>query len=176
MTILNKINFTFYLYLENLLNIFPDFYIGNRLRYIFYKTYFKQVGKSVIFNSHIHFEGNAKIIIGNNCSFNRGCWISGGGGLILHDDVIIGPNVIIHSANHNYQLQNTPFRLQGHTLKLVEIHSNVWIGAGAIILPGVTINCNSIIGAGSVVTKDVPTGVIVGGIPAKVIKTINEKD
>jgi acetyltransferase-like isoleucine patch superfamily enzyme len=67
-----------------------------------------------------------------------------------------------------------PFRMQGHTFEKVEIHDNVWIGAGAIILPGVTIHANSIVAAGAVITKDVPSNTIVGGVPARMIKTIYE--
>jgi len=89
---------------------------------------------------------------------------------------LTGPNVIIHSANHNYKNPDIPFRSQGHTFKKVEIMDNVWIGAGAIILPGVTIYSNSIIAAGAVVTKDVQSNVIVVGVPAKVQKYIYEKN
>jgi maltose O-acetyltransferase len=169
-----KIILSAYLYLQNSLNLFPDFIIGNRLRRLFYSMYFKKMGKNVIINSNSYFEAPDQIEIGNDCSFNRGCWISGGGGLVLHDDVIIGPKVIIHSANHNYSNPNIPIRTQGHTFKKVEIHNNVWICAGAIILPRVTIYENSIIGAGAVVTKDVLANSLFGGSPAKFIKNIYE--
>jgi acetyltransferase-like isoleucine patch superfamily enzyme len=176
MLIKNKIRLIFYLYFQDLVNIFSDIFLMNKIRNLFYRIYFKKIGKSCIFNCKCHFEVPENIQIGNFCSFNRGCWISGGGGLILHNDVIIGPNVIIHSANHNYKNPDIPFRSQGHTFKKVEIMDNVWIGAGAIILPGVTIYSNSIIAAGAVVTKDVQSNVIVVGVPAKVQKYIYEKN
>jgi acetyltransferase-like isoleucine patch superfamily enzyme len=69
---------------------------------MFYSIYFKKVGKNVIISPHVYFEVPEKIEIGNNCAFNRDCWVSGGGSLVIHDDVIIGPKVIIHSANHNF--------------------------------------------------------------------------
>lgn len=171
-----QIKLVIYNYCENFLNLFPDFYLGNRLRRLFYKACFRKVGKGLGVNVHCHFEATKNIVIGDNCSFNRGCWISGGGGLVLHNDIILGPNVIIHTANHNFSNPNIPFRIQGHTFEKVEIFSNVWIGAGAVILPGVTINENCIIGAGAVVTKDIPSNVMVAGVPAKVIKTIYEQD
>jgi len=171
-----KLKLTIYLYFQNSLNLFPDFYLGNRLRRFFYSRYFKKSGRNIIVSPRVHFEVPEKIEIGNNCSFNRDCWISGGGGLIIHDDVIVGPRVIIHSANHNYDNATIPIRLQGHNFKAVKIKENVWIGAGAIILPGVTINENCIIGAGSVVTKDVPPNSLAAGCPAKVIKKIYEQD
>lgn len=172
MTVIKKANLFIYLYLQSFVNIFPDFYLGNRLRYLFYKIYLKKVGKGVIFNAKIHLEVPEKIEVGNNSSINRLCWFSGGGGLFIGDNVLIGPNVIIHSANHNYSKKNVPIRLQGHNFKKVVIMDNVWIGAGVIILPGVIINKNSVVAAGSVVTKNVPESVIVGGVPAKIIKKI----
>lgn len=167
-----KLSLFLYLSFEHFFNLFPDIFIGNRLRRMFYKFYMKSIGKDVIINVFTHFEVPQKISIGNNCSFNRGCWISGGGGLQILDDVIMGPNVIIHTANHNYSNPNLPFRLQGHSFKSVLIKQNVWIGANAIILPGVTINENCIIGAGSVVTKEMPANSLIGGTPAKVIKKL----
>ena len=111
-----------------------------------------------------------KIEIGNHSGISHGCWISGGGGLTIKDNVIIGPKVIIHTANHNYSSKEIPIMYQGHNFKKVIINNNVWTGAGAIILPGVTIEENSIVAAGAVVTKDVPMDVIVGGVPARIIK------
>jgi maltose O-acetyltransferase len=143
---------------------------------MFYSIYFKKVGKNVIISPHVYFEVPEKIEIGNNCAFNRDCWVSGGGSLVIHDDVIIGPKVIIHSANHNFSNSNIPIRLQGHSFKRVIIKQNVWIGAGAIILPGVTINENCIIGAGAVVTKDIPPNSMAVGCPARVIKKIYGQD
>lgn len=174
MNIKRKISLTIYLYIQNTLNIFPDFVLGNRLRRLFYKLYLKKAGQNLTVSAHVHIEEPNKIEVGNNCSFNRGCWISGGGGLQLGNDVIIGPNVIIHSANHIYLDPSLPIRAQGHELKKVIISNNVWIGAGAIILPGVTINENSIIAAGAVVTKVVPANSLVGGVPSRLIKHIYE--
>lgn len=176
MNLLNKVNLTVYLYLQNVLNIFPDFIVGNRLRRLFYKFYLKKTGYNLTVSVNVHIEVPKNITIGNNCSFNRGCWISGGGGLEIGNDVIVGPKVIIHSANHNYSDFTIPIRVQGHIFKKVTIFNNVWIGAGAIILPGVTINSNCIVGAGAVVTKDVPSNCIVGGSPAKIIKNIYEQN
>lgn len=174
MRLSRRLHLMIYLYLQDCVNIFSDIFLMNLLRRFFYRLYFKKIGKGCIFNCKCHFEVPEKIEIGDHCAFNRGCWISGGGGLILHNDVIIGPNVIIHTANHNYGNPKLSFRMQGHTYEKVEIQDNVWIGAGAIILPGVTIHANSIVAAGAVVTKDVSSNSIVGGVPARIIKTIYE--
>lgn len=161
-------------YIESFLNIFPDIFIGNRLRKLLLKSFFKSCGKNVIINKGCHFEGVENTSIGNNCSFNRDCWLSGTGGLIISDNVIIGPKTIIHTANHMYGNPHKFIKDQGHTYKRVYIKANVWIGANVIILPGVTINENCIIGAGSVVTKDIPSNCLYAGNPAKFIKKIYE--
>jgi maltose O-acetyltransferase len=175
MTTKSKIKLFIYLILQDLVNIFSDFYISNKIRYLFYKIYLKKLGKEVVINAKTHIEVPENIVIGNYCSINRNCWLSGGGGLVIGNDVLIGPNVIIHSANHNFIKSDIPYRLQGHSFKEVIIQDNVWLGAGVIILPGVTIESNSVVAAGAVVTKNVPSGVLVGGIPAKIIKELNDK-
>mgnify|MGYP006128577341 CR=1 FL=1 len=161
-----------YSYAEMFLNFFPDFYVGNRMRRLFYSFYFKNCGKNLIVNYNCHFEVPENITLGNNCSFNRNCWVSGGGGLIIGNNVIFGPNIIIHSANHNYENPLLLIKEQGHTFKKVTLGDNIWIGAGAIILPGVNIGSNSIIAAGAVVTKDIEKNSIFGGVPAKFIKNV----
>ena len=172
---MRRANLFLFSYLEAALNFFPDLFLGNRLRRYFYLFFFKDVGKGLIVNVGCHFEVPENITIGNNCSFNRGCWISGGGHLQIGNDVILGPNVIIHTANHNYSDFNVRIRSQGHNFKRVLIKDNVWIGAGAIILPGVTIGPNAIVAAGAVVTKDVLVNSIVGGSPARFIKKLYEE-
>ncbi len=88
------------------------------------------------------------------------------GGIEIGDRVQIGPHVIIVTDNHD--LENR-YVLKCRT---VRIGDNVWIGAGAMIMPGVTIGENAVIAGGAVVTKDVPAGAVVGGNPAKVIRTL----
>ena len=78
----------------------------------------------------------------------------------------------MRSSNHVYSDSSIPFREQGHSGGTILIGENVWIGAGVVVLPDVTISSNSIVGAGSVVTHDVPAYSVVGGVPARVIKTL----
>lgn len=107
------------------------------------------------------------IIIGNNCHFNYGCYICGSGGLTIGNDCLFGPGVKIIPMNHNFEDLNTKIIDQGHTMNPIVIEDNVWIGAGAIILPNVRIKSGAVIAAGSVVTKDVQVNEIVSGIPAR---------
>ena len=90
------------------------------------------------------------------------------GGITIEDDVMIAPRVNLISEGHPVSIKDRKTLAVGK----VHIKKNAWIGANVTILPGVTIGENSIVAAGAVVSKDVPDNSIVGGIPAKVIKTI----
>lgn len=108
------------------------------------------------------------ISLGKNVFINHACSFLDMGGIVIEDDVLIGPKVNIITENH----PSNPGDRKALITKSVTIKRNVWIGAGATILPGVTIGENSIVAAGAVVSKDVPANTIVGGIPAKFIKSI----
>ena len=108
------------------------------------------------------------ISLGKNVFINHACSFLDMGGIVIEDDVLIGPKVNIITENH----PSNPRDRKALITKSVTIKRNVWIGAGAIILPGVTIGENSIVAAGAVVSKDVPANTIVGCIPAKFIKSI----
>ncbi len=108
------------------------------------------------------------ITIGKNVFINHACSFLDLGGITIEDDVLIGPKVNVITENHPLD----PADRQTLLLKSVTIKRNAWIGAGATILPGVTIGENAVVAAGAVVAKDVPANTVVGGIPAKVIKSI----
>lgn len=110
------------------------------------------------------------ISIGKNVFINHACTFLDLGGIIIDDDVQIGPKVNIITENHPVD----PTQRKHLDLKRVHIKRNVWIGAAATILPGVTVGENSIIAAGAVVNRDVPANSIVGGIPARLLKKIGE--
>lgn len=108
------------------------------------------------------------IRIGKNVFINSGAMFTDLGGITLEDNVLIAPRVSILTVNHPEQ----PNQRRGLILKPVVIRKNAWIGAGATILPGVTVGENAIVAAGAVVAKDVPPNTVVGGIPARVLKNI----
>jgi acetyltransferase-like isoleucine patch superfamily enzyme len=110
------------------------------------------------------------IWIGKNVFINHACSFLDLGGITIEDNVLIGPRVNLVTENHPVD----PTQRKSLVLGAILIKRNAWIGAGATILPGVTIGENSIVAAGAVVTKDVPDNRIVGGVPAKFIKSINE--
>ena len=118
----------------------------------------------------VHIDSPSKLSIGNNVSINRGCIINAAGKVSILDDVLIGPEVIIYSQNHIYKSLQKKINEQGYVESSVVISENVWIGARSIVLPGVKIGSNSVIGAGSVITKDIPSNCVFAGNPARFIK------
>ncbi|WP_297337324.1 sugar O-acetyltransferase [Algoriphagus sp.] len=106
--------------------------------------------------------------IGKNVFINHGCSFLDLGGITIEDDVQIAPQVKLVTENHPLN----PKTRKGLILSPILIKKNAWIGAGAMILPGVTIGENSVVAAGAVVSKDVPDHTVVGGVPAKIIKSI----
>ncbi len=106
--------------------------------------------------------------IGKNVFINFGCTILDLGGVTIGDHALIGPNVSLLSEGHPV----TPDRRHDLVPGPVIIGCNAWIGAGAMILPGVTVGENSVVAAGSVVTKDVPADSVVAGIPAKFVRKL----
>ncbi|MCD2422173.1 sugar O-acetyltransferase [Niabella pedocola] len=106
--------------------------------------------------------------IGKNVFINFGCTFLDLGGITIEDNVQIAPQVCLLSEGHPVAPENRHYLTVGH----IHIKKNAWIGANATILPGVTIGENAIVAAGAVVSKDVPDNTIVGGIPAKILKSI----
>lgn len=110
------------------------------------------------------------ISIGKRVFINSGCRFQDQGGITIGDDVLLGHNVVLATLNHTVE----PARRKDMTPAAIVIGKNVWIGSNTTILPGVTIGDNAIVAAGAVVTKDVPANTVVGGVPAKELKRIDE--
>jgi acetyltransferase-like isoleucine patch superfamily enzyme len=115
---------------------------------------------------YINFGKHTKI--GKNVFINHSCSFLDLGGITIEDDVLIGPKVNLVTENHPIEPNNRKTLI----CKPIMIKRNSWIGAGATILPGVTVGENAVVAAGSVVTKDVPNNTIVAGVPAKHVKDI----
>lgn len=114
-----------------------------------------------------------KIILGTGVkksfAVSPGCYIQGGNGIIIMDDTIFAPGTKIISANHNINRDSREW-VQSNP---ITIGKRCWIGANAIVLPGVTLGDNVIVGAGAVVTHSFPGYTVLAGVPAKVIRVIN---
>jgi galactoside O-acetyltransferase len=113
-----------------------------------------------------------RISIGNNTGFNRNVHINAAvcGEIAIGNDCLIGPNVVMRTADHRFDDITKPIRSQGHICNNIHIEDDVWIGANAVIVGGVSIGKGAVIGAGSVVTKDIPPFAVAVGVPARVIK------
>ena len=141
---------------------------SEKVREIFSQIIGKKVGEDCWIMPPFFVDFGKNISVGKNFLLQQNCTFMDRGGIKIGDDVWVGPNVRIATINHDFN----PYNRQATICKGITIGNRVWIGIGATICPGVTIGDNSIIAAGAVVTKNVPANVIVGGNPAKVIKTL----
>jgi len=167
--------------------------IGTKLRYIAYKPLFKKVngkfsidsgvtilgfenitlGDNVNFmkNSYIYSHDNGELTIGNNFTMNSNSQLGASfGKIIIGNDCAIASNCVLRAANHNFDSIEMPFRDQGHTYGEIILEDDVWIASNSVVTANTTIKHGSIVGASSVVTKDVEEYSVVGGVPAKLIK------
>lgn len=134
----------------------------------------KKVGKNPYFEPDFRCEFGYNISIGDNFYANFGCIMLDGGGIEIGDNVLFGPRVGIYTSRHAFDAEE---RAAGACFaKKVKIGNKVWIGAGVHIDYGITIGDNSIIGAGSVITRDIPANVVAAGVPCKVIREISSEE
>lgn len=118
--------------------------------------------------------GGKHVHLGDHVYANFHLTLVDDGEIFIGDYVMFGPNVTVATASHTLEPSLRKPKLEFN--RPVHIGSNVWIGAGTVIVPGVSIGDNSVIGAGSVVTKDIPAGVIAVGNPCRVLREIGEHD
>ncbi|MBV8849262.1 MAG: sugar O-acetyltransferase [Methylobacteriaceae bacterium] len=142
---------------------------ASEIRALFSELICKKVDESFLLIPPFYTAGGDEIRIGRNVFVNQNCTFYDLGGLDIADDVMIGPNVSIITAGHPLE----PSQRRAATIgRPIAIERNVWIAAGATIIGGVTLGENAVVAAGSVVTKDVPPNTLVGGNPARVIRSI----
>lgn len=144
---------------------------ADEVRALFSDLIGKKVDDSFFLIPPFYTTGGIDISVGRNVFVNQNCTFYDLGGLDIADDVMIGPNVSIITSGHPIEPSQ---RRASVIAKPIVIERNVWIAAGAIIIGGVTVGENSVVAAGSVVTKDVPPNTLVGGNPALVIRSIGE--
>ncbi|MDP8971010.1 MAG: acyltransferase [Actinomycetota bacterium] len=131
----------------------------------------KRVGEGCYYIDQIVWLNGDRIELGDRVGFNYGCYVNGYGGLIIDDGAIIGPGVMIHTANHKSADLDRPISGQGWIEGPVTVGRNCWVGMAVCILPGVHIGEGCIVGAGSVVVSDLEDYSVSVGNPAKVIKS-----
>lgn len=143
-------------------------YIAKRFRGFCGKLMLERCGKNVNICDHASFSTRVKL--GNNSGIGRRANISGA--CTIGDNVIMGPEVCIFTMNHRTDRVDIPIKYQGNTEEReVFIGDDCWIGCRAMLLPGVKLGRGVVVGAGAVVSKDVPDYSVVVGNPARVVKT-----
>jgi acetyltransferase-like isoleucine patch superfamily enzyme len=114
--------------------------------------------------------------MGDRSNIGAYSYIGCSGFIDVGDDVLMGPRVSLLAENHRFEDPALPIKAQGVERSFIRIEDNCWIGASATILAGVTVHSGAVIAAGAVVTTDVPANAVVGGVPARVIKTRGAPD
>lgn len=139
------------------------------------KDMLAEVGENCYIEPPFHSNwGGKNVHLGNNVYFNFNATMVDDTHIYIGDYTLLGPNVVIATAGHPILPELREKALQYNMP--VHIGKNCWLGAGVIVLPGVTIGDNTVIGAGSVVTKDIPANVVAVGNPCKVLREISEHD
>ena len=144
---------------------------ADEVRALFSELIGKTVDDSFLLIPPFYTTGGPDITVGRNVFVNQNCTFYDLGGLDIGDDVMIGPNVSIITSGHPIEPSQ---RRAFTTARPIVIERNVWVAAGATIIGGVTVGENSVVAAASVVTRDVPPNTLVGGNPARVIRSIGD--
>ncbi|SNV72613.1 sugar O-acetyltransferase [Veillonella rodentium] len=132
------------------------------------KLWDANIDPSVFVHTPFHTDFGKHTVVGKHVFINKDVFFTDLGGIQIDDHVLIGPRCSLITVNHSID----PNKRRGLELKPIHIKENAWLGANVTILPGVTVGKNSIVGANSTVTKDIPDNAVVVGTPAKIIKFI----
>lgn len=146
--------------------------IGLIIRYVLVKTLAKKCGSNVSIKQYVFLENIHNISFGDNVSVHPFCYLEGAGGIEIGNDVSLAHNTSILSVNHTWSCTDIPIKYNEIEYSRVVICDDVWIGCGARLMSGITINSRAVVAAGAVVTKDIESHSVVGGVPAKLIKRI----
>lgn len=166
---INHLDLARWLFYSHILSKIP-YSPGDYIRYNIIKKMFQKIGLNSIISRNVKIVYPQGIEIGDYVNITRNVTLDGRGGIKIGSDTLVGFESIILTSSHNYKQKNMLVREQGMFQAPVAIGKDVWIGTRVIILPGVTIGDGAVIGANSVVSKDVKPNTVVAGTPAKFIK------
>lgn len=138
-----------------------------------YAQLFGAIGESIGIEPPFYCDYGQHIRLGDRVFFNCNCVVLDPAEVTIGSDTLFGPAVQIYTATHPLDYLTRRKRLEA--AKPISIGCDVWVGGGAIICPGISIGDGSIIGAGSIVTRDVPPGVVAAGNPCRIIRALEEK-
>ncbi|MDX5476031.1 MAG: acyltransferase [Bacillaceae bacterium] len=142
------------------------------LRYLFLTKNAKRCGDNIFIGRNVTLKNINNIVFGSNVSIHAYNYLDGSGGITIGNNVSIANHTSLISFNHGWDDPNLPIKYNPTSKEKIQIENDVWIGSGCRILSGVHIRSRTVIAAGAVVTADVNTHTIVGGVPAKIIKNI----
>lgn len=145
--------------------------LGRALRFALLRKLASRCGELVDIREDVHLRAVHGLSIGDRVSIHPLSYIDATGGVVIGNDTSIAHGVTIMSTSHRFDDCNVPIRDQGVEARPVVVHDDVWVGAGARILGGTTIGGGSVVAAGAVVTQDVPAGVVVAGVPARIVRS-----
>ena len=148
-----------------------EYHTEEEIREIFAELTGTDVNETLRVVPPFHTDCGKNIHIGENVFINANCVMQDQGGVYIGDNAFIGHNVCILTLNHDFD----PEKRANLYPNPVHIGNSAWLGSNATILPGITIGDGAVVAAGAVVTKDVPANTIVAGVPAKIIKKVDEK-
>jgi len=151
-----------------LTNWMPDIPLTCGLRGFLSRPFFKKCGCNFMYGSHVRFLSPHGLVIGDHVYIASGCWLGSKGEMILEDEVVIGPYCIIATGTH--QFKNNSVRFAKAKRAPISIGKGTWLAAHVVVTPGVHIGSGNLVGANAVVIKSTPNNVLVGGVPAKVIR------
>lgn len=147
---------------------------GLVLRYIFLKNTAKKVGVNVSIQPGVFIYNPQNIVIGDNVSIHPMCYLEGVGGIEIGNNVSIAHASTLISTNHAWEDESLPIKYNEQTFEAITIAEDVWVGCGVRILAGVHINKRSVIAAGAVVNRSFGEKSLIGGVPARLLKRINQ--
>ncbi len=145
-------------------------FVGMLIRNLIYRALFKKLNGLALIQNRVVFVHTNNLQVGSFFGCNSGTYINALGGITIGNNVLIGTNVTISSGKHNIDRISSSIFEQPSEPHQIIINDGVWIGAGAVIMPGVTLGASSVIGANSVVTKNTLNNGVYAGAPARLIR------
>lgn len=157
-----------------LTNWWPDNRVSSRLRGAFAKPFIRRSGRRFALGAHVTLLNTHRLEVGNDVYIARGAWLNCLGGIVLEDEVVVGPYVVVSTLQHTFK--GGSVRRGGSIARAVRVGRGTWLAAHSTVKCGVTVGAGNLVASNSAVVADTPDGVVVGGVPARVIKPNSDRD
>jgi len=148
----------------------PGYKFGYMIRRVIVKKLLAYCGEQVVIKNNCYFGNGSRLSVGDRSQLGQNSRLNGN--ISIGKDVMMGPDVVMMATSHAFEDTTIPMNRQGEAVEQsIEIGNDVWVGTRAIIMPGVTLGSGCIVGAGAIVTKSFPNNSVIGGNPARLIRT-----